>query len=222
MAFYILVSLFFLSCMKINQIYGECEADLAAKHPCPAGQRDDGTSCWLDSYGRGVGRIPDKTPCPSGLRDDGSSCWNDAHVYGKGCCCTLWGCCHKCRSGYHDDGCTCRKTGVGIKVSLMQRQYCKSNEDKYGALCYPKCKQGFHNVGCCICEPTGGPRVTKAYKDRLFCKETAYNITALGICFTGNCPFLDLLGILQKLGLTLSSQEENELRKSLADIGKLL
>ena len=102
-----------------------------------------------NTYGRGVGRIPDKRPCPAGLRDDGVSCWSDAHIYGKGCC---WGCCNQCRSGYHDDGCTCRKTDVGIKVTLFERQYCRDDEDKYGALCYPKCREGWVAAGCCVCK----------------------------------------------------------------------
>ena len=105
-----------------------------------------------NTYGRGVGRIPDKKPCPEGLRDDGVSCWSDAHIYGKGCCCTLWGCCHNCRAGYHDDGCTCRKTDVGIKVTLGQRQICPEGYEKYGLLCYPKCVEGYVAAGCCVCK----------------------------------------------------------------------
>jgi hypothetical protein len=35
----------------------------------------------------------------------------NADIYGKGCCCTSFNpsCCGICRSGYVDDGCTCRK-----------------------------------------------------------------------------------------------------------------
>ncbi|VDI06883.1 Hypothetical predicted protein [Mytilus galloprovincialis] len=95
------------SCWKDS--YGRGAGRVPDKENCPSNQRDDGTSCWLDSYGRSSGRTPDKTPCPSGLRDDGTSCWNDAHIYGKGCCCTIFGCCNNCPSGYHDDGCTCKK-----------------------------------------------------------------------------------------------------------------
>ena len=107
-----------------------------------------------NSYGRGAGRLPDKRPCPPGLRDDGTSCWNDAHIYGKGCCCTIFSkrCCGNCPSYYHDDGCQCRKTDVGIKVTLSERHYCRSDEDLYGARCYPKCKEGYVNIGCCVCK----------------------------------------------------------------------
>ena len=105
------------------------------------------------TYWRGSGRIPDKKPCPQGLRDDGTSCWRDAHIYGKGCCCVIWNrCCNNCRPSYHDDGCTCRRTGVGIVLNLFQRHHCRDDEDLYGTLCYPKCKPGFHSVGCCVCK----------------------------------------------------------------------
>ncbi|XP_053381648.1 uncharacterized protein LOC123558533 [Mercenaria mercenaria] len=157
---------------------------------CPPGTRAFGVNCWLDSYGRGAGRMPDKAPCPQGLRDDGTNCWSDAHIYGKGCCCTLWGCCGKCRSGYNDDGCTCRKTDVGIKLNLFQRQSCRSDEDKYGGLCYPKCRSGYHAVGCCICEPDGGPRVVKKIAERRHCRsdEEMYKYVCYPNCKVGYRP----------------------------------
>jgi hypothetical protein len=48
--------------------------------------RDDGTSCWLDTYGNGVGKIPN-TSCPNGWRNDGTSCWEDVQ------CSTKWNDC---------------------------------------------------------------------------------------------------------------------------------
>ena len=115
---------------------------------CPAGTTDTGTTCV---YGRGAGRLPDKKPCSdwdSSWRDDGTSCWSDADIYGKGCCCTVFGCCGNCKAGYNDDGCTCRKIDVGIKKNLFERQYCSgSNEELIDALCYPKAQAGFTCVG---------------------------------------------------------------------------
>ncbi|CAG2226213.1 unnamed protein product [Mytilus edulis] len=168
-----------ISCWK--DTYGRGVGRVPSKRSCESNQRDDGTSCWLDSYGRGTGRIPTKQSCPSGQRDDGTSCWNDAHIYGKGCCCTLFGCCHNCRSGYHDDGCTCRKTNVGITHSLFDRQYCHDDEDMYGRLCYPKCAADYHATGCCICTPRGGPRVIKTLAQRQYCNsnEERYG----GLCY---------------------------------------
>lgn len=115
--------------------------------------RNSGTQCGtLTSYER-KGRTPDLAPCPAGLRDDGRSCWNDADIYGKGCCCTLWGCCNKCPAGYHDDGCTCRKYDVGIKVTIEQRYQCGPGEELLEGKCYPKCKDGYNANGCCQCKP---------------------------------------------------------------------
>jgi len=119
---------------------------------CPAGFKDAGHNCTKDSYGRGVGRIPDKKPCStwdSSWRDDGTSCWSDPHIYGKGCCCTIFNkkCCHNCKTGYKDDGCTCRKTNVGLKKTLMDRMICKDDEDLIDGLCYKKCKSGYKGSG---------------------------------------------------------------------------
>jgi hypothetical protein len=46
--------------------------------PCPSGQRDDGSSCWLDQHNRGVGKIPEIS-CPGGFspRGLGSAGWCD-------------------------------------------------------------------------------------------------------------------------------------------------
>lgn len=154
------------------------------KRPCPAGMRDDGVSCWKDTYGRGAGRMPDKLPCNSwgySWRDDGTSCWSDAHIYGKGCCCFFGSCCNKCPSGYHDDGCTCRKTDVGIKKTLFDRQTCRADEDKSGALCYPKCKAGYHAVGCCLCEPDEGPGIKVTLGQRQYCQADEEMVA--GLCY---------------------------------------
>ena len=83
--------------------------------------------------------------------------------------------CHKHNSGdikYEAVGCClCQpKGGPGIKKNLFQRQTCKSNEDKNGALCYPKCKSGYKAKGCCICEPDGGPGIKQTLFNRQYCK----------------------------------------------------
>ncbi|CAC5356078.1 unnamed protein product [Mytilus coruscus] len=157
---------------------------------CPPNMRDDLENCWLDSYGRGAGRLPDKTPCPSGMRDDGTSCWSDAHIYGKGCCCTIFGCCNRCESGYHDDGCTCRKTDVGIKVTLFQRQGCGPDEEINGLLCYPKCKEGYFASGCCICTPNGGAGIRITFQQRQKCRDgtEAYGDLCYPKCLAGYSP----------------------------------
>lgn len=39
--------------------------------------------------------------------------------------------------------------GRGVGTPLINR--CQSNEEGYGALCYPKCRDGYESVGCCLC-----------------------------------------------------------------------
>ena len=68
--------------------------------------------------------------------------------------CGLFGsnCGKKCKTGYVNDGCTCRQPlyvyakktygrGVGVPLS------CASKEEQSGALCYPPCKSGYSGVG---------------------------------------------------------------------------
>ena len=73
---------------------------------------DDGTSCWLRSYGRGAGTCY----CPDGWTDMGASCaklWNGWFPIDSQRCggCPeneeKWGeiCYPKCAKGYHPDGC---------------------------------------------------------------------------------------------------------------------
>lgn len=133
-------------------------------------------ACWRDSYGRGVGKIPDCGPNQekSGLlcyskcnadsrRDRGANYKNVAGVCWAGC-----------PSGYRNDGAFCRKTrmeygrgagypwkfGDGLNDSGMYKR-CESDHgrgkcEKNGAIVYPKCDPGYTNVGCCICTLKGG------------------------------------------------------------------
>lgn len=57
-----------------------------------------------------------------------------------------------------------------------------------GLIWYPWCKEGYHGVGCCLCEPDGGPRITKTSKERMVCppkdfpEYTVFN-KDLGLCY---------------------------------------
>jgi hypothetical protein len=64
---------------------------------CRAGYKNVLGVCWKN--------------CEQDRRDDGTACWKDFQSYGKGCCCTKYGCCNvKCKPGFHDDGgCMCQK-----------------------------------------------------------------------------------------------------------------
>jgi hypothetical protein len=124
----------------------------------------DADFCWKDSYGRGVGTIPQSctgtqerlgllcyprcaagmkrvgldchSVCPQGMRDDGLFC--RAAEYGRG-----GGYPWKFGDPLNNDGMLnrCRADG--------NPQGCEMN----GAIAYPKCKPGYRAVGCCICRP---------------------------------------------------------------------
>jgi hypothetical protein len=124
-----------------------------------------------DTYSRGAGRIPTKMPCPTGMRDDGTSCWLDSYGRGGGyggvgakrrCedrhgqdACEKWGAMWypKCGRDYKPVGCcVCQpRDGPGIRVTLMSRQTCATGHERSGALCYPQCRPGYRPVGCCLC-----------------------------------------------------------------------
>jgi hypothetical protein len=155
---------------------------------------DDGTSCWINTYGRGSGRGKDYGPCPPRSsenwardcyadktdREDGR---NEGEHWGKswdksdGC---SWNrhiedgmCFRACPDGYDGkahDRCWAKGANIfGVMKYGVDRLKCNDDEDGWGALCYPKCKPGYHSVGCCLCEPEGGPRITKTAFDRYVC-----------------------------------------------------
>lgn len=134
---------------------------------CKDGWKDDGALCRkpIDTS-LTTGRIPDKAACPPGMRDDGISCWADSYgrgtgwakinggidrcERGEGTQCEEWGLYYypKCKSGFHNVGCcVCEPDGgPGIRKTLFDRQYCRSDEDLIAGLCYPKCKPGYERL----------------------------------------------------------------------------
>ena len=143
-------------------MFGNFPGTIPKVRPCPSTYsaggvtytggdiRDDGTTCFTKNYGRGAGR-------------------SAVHIYGKGCCCTAWGCCG-CPSGYRDDGCTCR------------RDACGAGEQWIASMCYPNCRPGFKNIGCCICEPTNGFYGFQWLWNRQYCEGDGVNIG--GLCYS--------------------------------------
>jgi len=119
--------------------------------------------CWKDSYGRGVGTIPDDCgtkqklgalcypQCPSGYTRVGLDCQQN------------------CPSGFTNQGLFCRLAEYGrgggytwwfsdgFSDSGMYRRceadHGRGNCEKSGAIVYPKCKSGYYPAGCCICRP---------------------------------------------------------------------
>lgn len=134
---------------------------------------------FSNNYGRGAGRIPDKKPCAPNERDDGTSCWIDTVGRGSG---YAW----QFGDSLNDDG----------MISRCEADNGKGNCEKYGLMYYPKCKAGYEAVGCCLCQPKGGPGITKTAFDRYLCKDdedlsgalcypkckTGYHATGCCIC----------------------------------------
>lgn len=172
------------------------------KTPCASGERDDGVSCWLDTYGNGVGTLPKKYPCAEGQRDDGVSCWTQN--YGRGAGSTSQQKCEndgqpceksgllwypKCKEGYKAVGCCLCQPVDGpphIVKNLSQRQYCDEGQTNVASLCYKNCKEGYEYVGGNLCQPKGGPRITKTAFQRYKCppgKHPEYTKLTGALCY---------------------------------------
>jgi hypothetical protein len=111
---------------------------------CPAGWRDDGTTCWLDAetYGRGEG-YPWKFGDGFNLDDAWSRCERDQ---GSGNCEKYGEIIYpKCRRDFHPSGCcTClrdtrtQSKSVTGQVGTIPDLVCGSDEEKIAGLCYKK------------------------------------------------------------------------------------
>ena len=130
------------------------------------GQDDelDAAFCWKDTYGRGVGVVPDM--CRDGRVKIGALCYsrcpNGWRRFGFDCHQT-------CPSGFRDDGLFCRKVEVGRGVgypwwfgdwfdlngakSRCERDHGSGNCEQCGLIMYPKCPAGMWPVTCNICRP---------------------------------------------------------------------
>jgi len=103
---------------------------------CPSSQSNGvGPVCW--------------SVCPIGYTDIGALCsFSGVNVYGKGCCCTVFGCCHNCNSGYTDVGCLCQVSAPTIAKSSSGRGAgiiptgCPSDRHNEAGLCYSSCPSG--------------------------------------------------------------------------------
>jgi hypothetical protein len=128
----------------------------ATKNACPAGMRDDGTSCWLDTYGNGAGGIPNVS-CPSATpsqRGIGAASWCDNGPTWP------WD----------------LKTSDSIKS-------CPAGQTMIVGLCYNNCKAGYHFAGGNLCEPDGGPGIKQTLDQRSTCGSSSPSTKPkLGIC----------------------------------------
>jgi hypothetical protein len=120
--------------------------------------------CWRDSYGRGVGTIPET--CAPGQERIGLLCYQNCPANTK----RFGFDCHSvCPSGMRDDGLFCRAAEYGrgagypwklgdklLSLDAARRRCAAANPqgcEKHGEIIYPKCKPGYSPFGCCICRP---------------------------------------------------------------------
>ena len=120
--------------------------------------------CWKDSYGRGVGTVPQS--CAPGRERIGLLCYSQCPANSQ----RFGFDCHSvCPSGMADQGLFCRVSeygrGAGYPWELGDTPFslddargrCTRDNpngcEKSGEIIYPKCKPGYSAIGCCICRP---------------------------------------------------------------------
>lgn len=134
-------------------------------------------ACWRDSYGRGVGKIPD---CGPGQEKDGLLCYDKCSAHSSARSNATYDnvggvCWQNCPSGFRNDGAFCRKDrteywvgdkgfpwkfGDGLNDSAMfkrcEGKYGRGKCEKHGAIVYPKCDPGYTSVALfCKLKDTG-------------------------------------------------------------------
>lgn len=144
------------------ELTGRGAASAAAGGGSPA--RDTKEFCWKDSYGRGVGTVPQS--CAPGRERVGLLCYSTCPANSK----RFGFDCHSvCPSGMRDDGLFCRAAeygrGAGYPwefgdamndkgmIKRCEKDQGRGNCEKNGLIYYPKCQPGYSAVGCCICRP---------------------------------------------------------------------
>ena len=141
---------------------------------CPDGWRDDGTVCWKDSYGNGVGRDADYEPCPRGSsanwagdcmanqtdREDGR---NEGEALGK---------------------------ANDLKWSEGRGHYrdgCSWNRHEEGGMCFRKCPDGYFGRAHEKCWGNGADSfgVMKRFTSRArTCNDNEYKYVCFFIMFS--------------------------------------
>lgn len=172
MSFILLISCFVVSYFKnivsnIGTVVKKAfDPKIPGKLSCDEGQRDDGTSCWLDTYGNGVGTTPQLNDCPDGSYDVAGTCWT--HNYK-----TSWGSvgCTGGRpfriQGYDD--CYSSDFPYVTKNIGDRGTHCPEGKTNVAGLCYNNCKEGYEFVGGNLCQPQGGPKIVKTAMQRYSC-----------------------------------------------------
>jgi hypothetical protein len=176
---------------------------IPGKKPCPNGMRDDGTSCWSDTYTRGAGRGAPMNPCPPGSNDVWGTCWypgSGGDCTGGGCNSRWDNCANRgtkgqCMGGVktHCEPIRCKPiVAARVAKNIGDRGYsCNADEDLDGVRCYPKCRPGYEPVGCCLCQPHGGPGIKVTAFDRYECPppgNPGYGKLVGALCYKSDPP----------------------------------
>ncbi len=130
---------------------GGKDNQIPLKKPCEPNERDDGTSCWLDTKYNGAGVIPTYSNCPSDYKVYPLTCTKD---------------CGTSKTLFGTDVIDCFNHPA---QTINRTPVCNDGYTNVSGLCYPTCPAGYHNVGGSLCEPDGGARITKTSMDREYC-----------------------------------------------------
>lgn len=150
---------------------------------CPAGWRDDGTTCWqdLDSYGRGSGyALWHEDKCRA--ENNGSCEQNGAMWYPT------------CRPEYDAAGCCiCSRAPKTISKEVQSQigtlpDGCPDGRQLIGRLCYPGCSAGYERRGdnleyCSSVCPAGFTNIGIGG-----CQKPRRNVDGKGLTEVGVCP----------------------------------
>lgn len=118
----------------------------------PSNPSFDAGLCYAacNSNEHGVATMCIQNSCETGYTDYGLTCTYTAGalLVGKGCCCTVFGCCNvNCGYGYQDDGgCLCRAITYGITrnrgIGIIPTG-CPSGQVNNAGLCYKQCPANY-------------------------------------------------------------------------------
>lgn len=159
---------------------------------CPENTREGRHGhCYADSYARKELQGAYLADCPPGTTEGpAGTCWRTPHIFGRvrmagwngdcypdedkrceGVCgASFVTCLKKCPAGYANDGLTCRKTDVGLKMGRAGRWTCPDKEaERINRRCWEPCRTGFVGRGK-TCVPQSGPGIRKTVQDRMTCE----------------------------------------------------
>jgi hypothetical protein len=165
------------------------------KKSCPIGLRDDGTSCWLDTYSIGVGTLP--ANC-NGKDLYGGFCYNHDSAVGQFCLTRTAVCSmaiHCNWNLFQWDGAPwtdCGKFGANPTLPACDSGYILDS-----GLCYQTCKKGFSRVGCCLCQPDEGAGIKLTLFQRQYCNND--DTLDTGLCYGPGSRFFTLSEIINGL-----------------------